>query len=185
MQSRSYGNSGGAWRRSGAHSPARCRRSTTGLHRSGSEAVTRPQTYATAPGRRDSAPTCRLSRRRSYASAEEGPVTIGSFARQRSERVPDRGPGETVMADGDRVLALKNRRARLLKSPDVRAIRRVGGERGFAVHRDVDRDLEAEQLVEQAQSQCVVDADCPLVHRVECRGGNEHRVRWRELVGLV
>jgi hypothetical protein len=32
------------------------------------------------------------------------------------------------MADGDRVLALKNRRAGLLKPPDVRAIRRVCGE---------------------------------------------------------
>ena len=89
------------------------------------------------------------------------------------------------MADGDRVLALKNRRAGLLKPPDVRAIRRVGGERSLAVHRDDDRDLEAQQLVEQAQGQCVVDAGCPLVHGVERGRRNEHRVRWRELVGLV
>src|SRR5215203_5730080 len=74
------------------------------------------------------------------ASAGDCPVTIGAFARERSERVPDRSPGETVMADGDRVLALKNRRAGLLKPPDVRAIRRVCGERSLGVHRDDDRD---------------------------------------------
>src|SRR3954463_11807822 len=45
------------------------------------------------------------------ASTGHCPVTIWALARERSERVPDRSPGETVMADGDRVLALKNRRA--------------------------------------------------------------------------
>jgi len=90
-------------------------------------------------------------------------VTTGPFARELSERVFDRCPGETLLADGDRVLALKNRRAGLLKPPDVRAIRRMGGERSLAVHRNDDRDLEAQQLVEQAQGQRVVDAGCPLV----------------------
>ena len=52
----------------------------------------------------------RVGVRRSWAvrpRSLNGLVTVRSYARERSERVPIRGLGETVTADGHRVLALR------------------------------------------------------------------------------
>lgn len=55
----------------------------------------------------------------------------------------------------------------------------------LAAQRNDDRDLVAEQLVQQSQSQAVVDPSCPLVHCIEgCRGDQDRIGRW-ELIGLV